>query len=379
MNQDFCNTQGYLNTAGAGLISNSTAEAGIKFIQDLHSSGSTAFLKWREQCLPKLFAKAATLLDAQESELAFPPNLSFSLQGIISGIPSTSKVFLIEDDYPSLTLPFRLGGYSIVKSGPTSIADYQDHIEAQIEIQLVDIVAVSHVQFKSGFTLDLDRLGQFCRSKGIISIVDCTQSLGAIPISFKKSQIDVLIASNYKWMNAGFGSGIVAATEGFFDKYPSKFGGFGSFRMQDGQLVYPGGIRSLEPGHQAYSSLSMLEIAMDEKIHLGVDKIWDHNSKLDHLLAEGLKKLGMSRLEKGTASCQSSISVISCNEQVGTGLAKRGIVNTFTEGHLRIAPHFYNDESDIELFINSLEEINSKATVPTSLLFLGKKQPFQLH
>ena len=372
MNHDYSNTKGYLNTAGAGLISRASVQAGTNFIKNLHNSGSQAFFEWREHCLPNLFANAIQLLDAGEKEIAFPPNFSFALQGVISGIPRQSKILLIEGDYPSLTLPFELGKYNITRFGQAGTTEFQHELESYINSQSFDVLAVSHVQFKSGFTLDLDRLGAFCRERGIASIVDCTQSLGAIPISLKQSQIDVIIASNYKWMNSGFGSGIAAARSEFFNKYPSQFGGFGSFDFQDGRLKYAGGIRALEPGHQSYPSLSMLEVAISERLNMGVDAVFKHNAALDAFLAQGLETLGIQRLAKGNSGLQSSISVIACDELVGTGLAERGIVNTWREGHLRVAPHFYNDESDVQMLINGLEEIILEATVPESQLFPGR-------
>ncbi len=373
MKRNYINTRGYLNTAGAGLVSSSAAEAGIQFMRDMHSSGSGAFFKWREEQMPLLYARTAELLDAQKSEIAFPPNFSFALQGIISGIPDHARVLLIEDDYPSLTLPFKLGGYNIFRTKEATSNDFQDVIEDAILSHGIDVLAVSHVQYKSGFTLDLSRLGSFCQENGVKSIVDCTQSLGAIPISFANSKVDVLIASNYKWMNAGFGSGIVAARADFFDEYPSKFGGFGSFHPFNGKLAYAAGIRALEPGHQAYATLSTLNTAIQERLEMGVQKIWEHNNLLSRQLVAGIREMGIAHRSVGSATLGSAITVIACEEEIGQGLDKRGIANTWREGHLRIAPHFYNDQGDIELFLTALKETIEESTEPMSQLFLGKK------
>src|SRR5690606_25751688 len=113
----------------------------------------------------------------------------------------------------------------------------------------INVLAISHVQWMSGYKLDLADIGRFCADNGIGFIVDATQSLGAINIDLSALPVDVLIASDYKWMNAGFGTGIMYVGRNFINNYPPAVAGFGSYTFSGGKPQYIPGARSFEPGH----------------------------------------------------------------------------------------------------------------------------------
>ena len=81
------------------------------------------------------------------------------------------------------------------------------------------MVVLSHVQYASGYTLDIHAIGELCKASDVLFVVDATQSIGAIPIDLSTLHADVLISSNYKWMNAAFGTGILYISDNFLKKY----------------------------------------------------------------------------------------------------------------------------------------------------------------
>src|SRR5690606_29437753 len=119
----------------------------------------------------------------------------------------------------------------------------------------------SHVQWLSGFKTDLQELSRFCREHDIWLIVDATQSLGAMPLNPVRLDIDVLISSNYKWMNAGFGSGVMYMCDDFFNEYTPKVGGNNSYTPVNGKMQYVPSVQSYEPGHPNMYGFSVLQAA----------------------------------------------------------------------------------------------------------------------
>jgi selenocysteine lyase/cysteine desulfurase len=71
------------------------------------------------------------------------------------------------------------------------------------------VIAVSHVQFSSGYAADLKALGEFCRERGIDLIVDCAQSLGCLPVFPEECNIAALATSGWKWLMGPWASGLL--------------------------------------------------------------------------------------------------------------------------------------------------------------------------
>jgi selenocysteine lyase/cysteine desulfurase len=197
----------YLNTAACGLIDESVKRSADDFYTRLAISGSTASEAWRAETEPKVRHSIAALIGAETENIALIPNFSWGLNGLVQSLRRAERVMLYEGDYPSLTLPFRNNRFIIQSiAAPDHFTLPLDEIRQRIRNKEVDIVALSHVQYNSGYRLPLAEIGALCREHGVYFIVDATQSLGAIPVNVMSDKIDVLISSNYKWMNAGFGS-----------------------------------------------------------------------------------------------------------------------------------------------------------------------------
>jgi len=85
---------------------------------------------------------------------------------------------------------------------------------------------MSHVQWLSGFKADLEKLGAFCRERGIFTLIDGTQFIGTGPIDLAALQVDAYGASGYKWLLAGFGNGFLYTAPHFFNELDIRIGGF---------------------------------------------------------------------------------------------------------------------------------------------------------
>src|SRR5690606_1979975 len=110
--------------------------------------------------------------------------------------------------------PFRWNGFDTVVIQP--LADGTIPLEllaAAMEKERPQLVAISHVQWATGFRTDLDALGALCRSHGAWSLVDATQSWCNAPLNLRGTPIDILAASGYKWPLAGMGNGFLHLAE----------------------------------------------------------------------------------------------------------------------------------------------------------------------
>lgn len=244
--------QTYLNTASCGLISQATAAAAQQFYQQHLRHGGTPRAQWYEQ-LAATRQLAADWLGAQVNELAFVSNFTSGMNVVVPMLRSFGKVLLLEGDYPSLTLPWQLHGHRVVTCPTEANGSFAlEQVERYIRQHQIRIMAVSHVQYTTGFCVDLVALSELCQAYEVLLVVDATQSMGVVPIDVKKTPVDVLVASGYKWMTAGFGNGLLYMRQELQAHLRPVVMGSNSF-----EDIIPGGeipfsTRTLEAGHYNY-------------------------------------------------------------------------------------------------------------------------------
>lgn len=340
----------YLNTASCGLLSRQSVEAAQVLYEGMIEHASQAVEPLRDHGIGRIRSTVASFLQAPASQLAFIPNFSWGLNAIVQSLRGDEKVLLYTQDYPSLAAPFKINGFDITWLGDTD--GFEIESEALKETLLanrIEVLAISHVQWLTGFRLDIDDIGIFCKQHKITFILDTTQSLGAVPIFPARQNIDVMICSNYKWMNAGFGTGIMYASESFMNKYPPVVGGGNAYIFSDGVSSYTPSVKNFEPGHLNMHGLLVLEKAVELKLEKGIDNIAQHNSGLLRLLLSRISPslvLGSTDQQK-----RSSIVVLKDPGSLYDYLTENGIVAIKRGEHIRISFHFYNTQEEVETLV----------------------------
>lgn len=340
----------YLNTASCGLINKEHLRSTYDLYEAMTTDSSSAAEQLRESGLQRIRETVASFIGASPANLAFIPNFSYGLNALVQSLRGDEKVLLYKNDYPSLLEPFRINKFDItwIDAKDEFTIDLKELKNSLIK-ERIGLLAISHVQWLSGYKMDLAELGFFCKEHNIIFIVDATQSLGAVPVDISTLHIDVLISSNYKWMNAGFGTGIMYMSDSFLDKYEPVIGGNNSYIFIDGLPTYVPSIRSYEPGHLNFHGLLILEAAVNEKLRLGIASIEDHNTKLLNLLFEGLDE----SVILGPASIDGRSSIVMVRDQPGLyeRLAAAGIVVIKRGENIRIGVHYYNTEEEVQALL----------------------------
>lgn len=348
----------YLNTAAVGRLSEASIQAVQRFQNLSKSNPSGAFFDWMSNQLPLLREGIAKLVHTRVAQVAFTPNFSFSLLTIIHTLrPKMKKVLLFEDDYPSLNLPFELGGWEVsyLKSQDewtVSIAE----IQRIIERDKIEVLAISHVQFLTGYTIDLEVLSTICQDKGVILIVDTTQSMGAVEMNFDELQIDVMISSSYKWLNGGMGSAVMCIKEEFMQRFSPRIAGFGSMLHSEEGWTYTPSLKSYEPGHLNPIGLIQLQQAVEERLKRGVLNVEQHNLSNLKYLSEQLSSTSFKATGAHELSNLSTILCFDADKIISDKLEEHDIIVTWRKGKIRVSPHFHNTPSDIDRLVQVLKE-----------------------
>lgn len=346
----------YLDTAAAGVVSEQALLASRKYDKTITTAPSSAFFAFMEEDYKRVKKKVAHFCGVDSHNLAFIPNFSYGLTAVLPSLQKKHKrVLLLENDYPSLTLPFQLHGFDMLwLKSEYGFSWNMQKLEDALKTRQIEILAISHVQYLTGAKLDIAAIADICKRLNVLLVVDATQSLGAMPLHFDTSGIDVLISSNYKWMNGGFGSGLMCFRSSFFEDYPPTIGGFGSFKNLGGDWQYQPSSASYQPGHFNFGLLLLLEQAINEKMEMGMQAIEEHNMKLANHFINGIVRAKHNLIGPKTILGRSSIICLEASKELHQQVENAGIRCTYRNNSMRFAFHLTNSLNDVNAAIDAL-------------------------
>jgi len=143
----------------------------------------------------------------------------------LEGLKPKAKVLLLENDYPSVNWPFESRDFDV--SYVRIDADVEHRIQETIVTKNIEVLALSLVQWLDGFLMDIDFLKELKKDyPNLIIIADGTQFCGTRNFDFTASGIDVLGASAYKWLLAGYGNGFMLFSDSVQERFAVRSIGF---------------------------------------------------------------------------------------------------------------------------------------------------------
>ena len=344
----------YLNTASCGLIAPETLQASNGLYAHFAHNSSKFSEQWAQKDEPRIRQTVADFIGAPVKNTALVPNFSWAMNGVVQSLKGTERALLYKDDFPSLLQPFTINNFPITwVDAPDGFNIDLAQVRDAICNKRVDIVAISHVQWATGYKLNLQEIGDLCREHGVLFFVDATQSLGANLIDLKELNIDVLAASNYKWMNAGFGSGILYVGDSFLAQYQPVVGGYHTDRVRMDRQTGPTAA-SYEPGSPNMYGLLLLEAALQAKNKTGMAQIQQHNYGLTQAFLQGIANLPIKILGDHTMGNRCPIVLLHDENGLGAWIEKHNIVVTHRNGMLRVSMHFYNTMDEVMALVDCL-------------------------
>ncbi|PKA83328.1 selenocysteine lyase/cysteine desulfurase [Ulvibacter sp. MAR_2010_11] len=336
----------YLNTASSGLISKSLVSWRQSHDIALHKDASV-FRDLHKEHIKSIRRTAGRFFGAAENEIALLPNYSFGLNTLLEGLPKSNKVLLLNKDYPSINWPFEQRGFQLCYT------DIDENLENNI-LQAVaehqpDVFAFSIVQYLNGIKLDFDFLKQLkAYHPNLLLVADGTQYLGTEVFNFSESPIDVLGASCYKWLLAGYGNGVfMIKTEAQSKIHPSTIG-FNSADAVFGNRDEIPFMKHFEPGHQDTLNYGSLEQAILNLEAIGMEDVSEKIATLSKKAKLRFTELGLLEDAVVKRSKHSNIFNIKGDSALFQKLKEQKIICSERDKGIRVSFHFYNTEADLE-------------------------------
>jgi selenocysteine lyase/cysteine desulfurase len=304
----------------------------------------------------------ARLIGARPEEIALIENTSMGLNIVANMLhyPPGSKIVTTDLEYPSVVYPWLRKGLGVklhyVKNVDGKVL--LDDMEKAVDDKTV-AAAISHVEYSNGFRHNLRVLSEIVHEHGAYLIVDAIQSVGTMPIDVKRDDVDFLMASCYKWLLSPPGAAYLFVKDELIERFEPPFVGWASVDQQVFETVDPWDIWSLslsktasrfQIGTSSIISLVGATVAMKMLLDFGTENIQRRIKKLtDHLIGS-VEDLGLKLQTPQEKPCRSGIVNFRINrpKKLADRLNKKGIVVSARSNGIRVAPHYYNTEQEVD-------------------------------
>jgi cysteine desulfurase/selenocysteine lyase len=356
----------YMNHAGVGPVPRRGVERMHRMIDTVSRTGDRHWADRNDE-IERVRGLAARLLGARHvHEVAFVENTSGGLSLVAEGLDwkTGDNVVGTALDFPSNVYPWmHLADYGV---DLRHVPERDGRIDPEELLATIDdrtrVVALSWVQYASGFRSDLARLGTACRERGILFVVDVIQALGALPIDVERDCVDVAVASAHKWLLGPEGIGLLYVSDRVLDKVRPARSGWRSVRnalgWTDFDLTYAEGAKRFESGTLNCYGITVLGGSLEMFLEIGATDLENRVLGLADRAAVGLAGLGFqvisSRRPGETSGIVTATHPRHTADDLVKQLAERNVTVATRAGRFRVAPHFYNTEEDVDLMLSEL-------------------------
>lgn len=347
----------FLNHAAAGPIPRRSQAAMGEVIAD-HVGHALLHKDTWDARTRRVRAQAARLLNARPDQIAFIKNTSEGLSLAANGLDwrAGENVVVPGGDFPSVVYPWlNLAERGVevrrvaARAGRVLVDDIADAIDARSRA-----VAISTVQFASGFRADLAAIGQLCRDRDLLFVVDGIQSLGALTLDVAACGIDVVAADAHKWLLGPQGIGIFFCSDRALDRLRVRTVGWLSVRDPFAfhyQLDLLPDAGRFEPGTENNIGIYGLGGTLELIEEVGIATIESRVLVLTDLLCAGLARRGYRVVSPREGAERSGIVIFNHADRPTDDLFRRltaaRIAVSVRGGGIRVSPHYYNSEDEI--------------------------------
>ncbi len=357
----------YVNHAAVSPLPIPAVEAIESQLRDVRDNGSVNFRSWiavKDQARVRL----AELLGARPEQVAFMRNTSDSLSTVANGLnwQPDENVVTFRKEFPANIYPWlRLReafGVEVrmceERDGRVDMDELENLVDSHTRV-----IAISHVQYASGFRSDLERLGRLARKRDALLVVDIIQSLGVIPLNVEAELVDVAAGASHKWLLGPEGVGYLYLSDRARERIQPTLVGWISVADPEDynnfEQPWNGGTLAWETGTGPAALMHGLNASLELLQNTGTERIAAYLEQLTDYLCESLKAKNYRIVstrgtrEKSQIVCIQHPGGLSAM-QLYQQLKSQQIVSAPRGDRLRIAPHFYNTFEEIDEIVSAL-------------------------
>ena len=344
----------YLNHAAVAPLSRRASAAMHQLSEDCLFHGSNHYDQWMA-AYDRFRRAAASLIHAQPGEIAITKNTSEGIATVALGIrwKPGDRVVVFHEEFPANLYPWKRLEAQGVHLEWLSIYDPLERIDEAC--RGARLLAISYVNYLSGYRTDLRAIGEICHRRGVFFFVDAIQGLGAFPFDVNTCHIDALAADGHKWLLGPEGCALLYVRQERQDEVePVEFGWTNVARYADygsRDMTLRGDAGRYECGTLNTIGCYGLAAAMELLLEIGVERIAPAVQALGDQVAQGVVAQGYQL--SGPRSAETGAGIVSFQKagvdarMIVSRLRQRNILAAPRQGWVRVAPHFYVSPDDI--------------------------------
>ena len=314
--------------------------------------------------LAKARAGCARLINAEPREIALMVNTSYGLNLAARALPFQPGDVVITSDreYPSNIYPWMeleaARGVKLVRVPCDGVLPDEDAILAALDQPKVRAVVLSWVSFATGYRIDVARIGRACRERGIWFVLDAIQGIGAAALDVRAVDVDVVACGGQKWLLAPWGTGFVWLRPDLVQKlrpvdvsWMATRNSDDFSRLIDYDFTYREDARRFEMITLPYQDFVGLNSSLDLFFEVGLDAVYAHIHRLTTRIVDwSAGATGVRLVTPPEKTRRAGIVAVAPRDPVAASerLTAAGVTHSLREGAIRLSPHFYNTDDEID-------------------------------
>jgi selenocysteine lyase/cysteine desulfurase len=351
----------FLNTATYGQLPRRATEAVASHFRHRDRTACHDFLDWFDDA-DRLRESLARLIHAEASDIAFIVNASTALSLLLNGIDwqPGDRIVALEDEFPNNLYNPALLAARGVEFVEVPWERFPDAVTPRTRL-----VAMSTVNYTSGFRAPLEEVSQLVRQRGALLYLDGTQSVGALRFDAAEVQPDMMAVHGYKWLLAPNGAGFMYVGATMRERLEPSVIGWRSHRdwrrvdsLHHGAPEFKREAEKYEGGMLAFPVLYAMRASVDMMLEIGPEAIERRVLELAAAVRAICRECGGTSPEGHydspiVAARFEGVDASRLSQQ----LKERRVLVSARHGRLRISPHFYNNEDDLARFGEELRRL----------------------
>ncbi len=352
----------YLNTATFGQLPRCAVEAVRRHFERRDRFACTDFLDWFGDA-DGMRDVVAQLIGCRASDVAFIQNASSGLSLLLGGLEwkPGDQVVTLEHEFPNHYYFPQLLRYRQVEFIETCWDRFYDVITPRTRV-----VAISTVNYTTGFRAPVAEIARFLRERGVLFYLDGTQSVGALEFSCDAVQPDMFAVNGYKWLLSPNGAGFMYVSPELRERLQPNIIGWRSHKewrhpenLHEGMPEFSPDAEKYEGGMLSFAPLYGMAASMKLMLEIGPRRIEQRVQEIAEAARETLRSAGARLLCDAAPHFDAPLIAARFPGLDASRLARdlraSGVVVSARHGYLRVSPHFYNDETDLDRFARGLK------------------------
>lgn len=311
----------------------------------------------------------ASMIGARADEIALATNTGYGINLAARSLPLPpgSVIATPHREFPANVYPWmgaaRARGleYRLLRTAPGECVE--DILERGLDDERVKCLAVSWVDFLTGYRIDLARLGRACRSRGVFFVVDGIQGLGACALDLSHGLVDIFACGGQKWLLSPWGSGFVYVRRDLIRmlepnavSWMAPRGTEDFTKLLDYDISWRDDARRFEFVTVPFQDFAGMNASLELFAELGVAAVERYVASLADAIVREARDAGIELVTPADAAHRAGVVSLRPRDAEGKSetLRAAGVTHSLREGAIRFAPHVYNTAEEVRSALETI-------------------------